>query len=117
MSDPTAPLTSAESLKVGDVIQIAIHLDKDGGYWWKRFAVVYRKNKRDVMRFTALNLKMQPNLDLDDGFKCDIREIDLRERLDKQVVTWMPQDRWPQGVVAMHMKYVLTRVISIEGDE
>lgn len=122
MIDPTAPLTDAEHLKVGDVVQIAVKLSRpDGDFWWKRFAVVYEKNKRDRLAFMALNLKMEPNIPdsawAGDDRKSDLREIDLRDRRDEQVVTWLPPEKWPQGVVAMHMKYVLMRIISIEGEE
>lgn len=112
--DPTAPLLTAASLKVGDVVQIAVQLQDKitrADFWWRRFAVVYDLHLRDIMRFEALTLKLQPDMGK------DLREIDLRTSLERQVVMWLPPERWPQGVIAMHTKYVLTGRIKIKGDD
>ena len=105
--EPNVPLTTAENLKVGDVVQIAVQLrDKTTGqdFWWKRFAAVVRHN--NSKHFEALTLKMHVDMDK------DLRIIDLRS--DKQVVTWLPPEQWPQGVSAMHMKLVATGRLKLD---
>lgn len=112
MSDPTAPLKTTEGLRLGDVVQIAVQLeDKITGqpFWWRRFAcVVWLPAFSPVgsmrTRFRALTLKMRPD-------EKDLREISLAE--ERQVVTWLPEDRWPQGVTAMRMKLITQGVIKL----
>ena len=108
-------MVSNEGLKVGDVVQIAVQLVDDHGrpYWWRRFAVVRRLIGNRA--FESVNLKMNPNLDQNDWRQCDVRTIhygtDAKER--PQVVTKL-REPWPQGVAAMHMKYVTLGIIALE---
>lgn len=114
--DHNAPLRTTEGLRAGDVLQVAIQLtDKMNGqpFWWKRFVCVIRVYNR--RRFKAFTLKMKPNLS-DDGFDSDIREIDLSERMEQQVVTLVPERIQPQGVIAMRMKAIHMGWIKL-GDE
>ena len=113
--DPDAPLTDASTLRVGDVIQIAVQLpDKTTGqpFWWKRFACVVGEAppRRTIRRITfyALTLKMQVDMER------DLREIDLQD--EKTVVTYLPEERHPQGVIAMKMKLVALGHIKLEGE-
>lgn len=112
---PPAPLETTEDLRIGDVVQVAVQLtDKQTGqpYWWKRFACVTElpnSRARQAGRgrtFRALTLKMQ----IDPG--KDHRVIDLTE--DRQVVTKIPEDRWPQGVIAMRMKWIHRGLIPLD---
>lgn len=104
--DPDAPITDSSVLKVGDVVQIAVQLrDKATGqpFWWKRFACVGWAPRSSLVGghrtlFRALTLKMHVDM------TKDYREIDLDD--EKQVVTLLPEDKWPQGVVAMRMKAI-----------
>ena len=102
---PSVPLADNTSLHVGDVIQVSTQLrDKTTGqpYWWKRFMVVTKVPRRHVGWVRALLLKLHPDLDRDFmeiGFSTD-----THNRL--QVVTKVPEDKWPQGVIAMRMKAV-----------
>lgn len=94
-----APLVTTEGLRPGDVVQIAVQLtDRATGspFWWKRFACVVKVHNR--RRFDALTLRMRPDLDK------DLREVDLAERMEQQVVTLLPERVYPQGVSAMKMK-------------
>lgn len=98
------PLTSTEGLAPGDVVMVAVELrDKTTGnpYWWKRFCCVVDKphNRRFV---TLLTLKMRPE-------ERDLREVDVT----KDVVTKLPEEQWPQGVIAMRMKLIMQRVIKL----
>jgi hypothetical protein len=113
------PLTDTENLKLGDVVQISVQLkDKETGnpFWWRRFACVVklrrgaRNGRTHSTMFWALTLKMHPDMER------DLREIDLTEELHRQVVTTVPEDRWPQGVVAMRMKLIATGKIQLGGD-
>lgn len=100
----TEPLTSTEDLRRGDVVQVArLQLNKSDGheYWWRFFAcVTYIQRNSARRRFECVILKMKPDLDRDTW------DIDLRESPQKQVVTKLPEDRWPQGVCAMRMKMI-----------
>jgi hypothetical protein len=109
------PIATTELLTPGTVVQIAVQLrDKQDGslFWWRRFACVLphtwgggqmiRRHK-----FMALTLKMRPT-------NLDIREIDLRT--DKQVVVIVPDEKLPQGVIAMRMKLIHQGLIQL-GDE
>ena len=100
---PHMPITDAASLRAGDVVQIAVKLtDKQTGmpFWWKRFACVVGVPRSGYKRtlIYALTLKMQIDMEK------DLREIDLED--DKQIVTYLPEDQWPQGVIAMRMKAI-----------
>jgi hypothetical protein len=104
---PQAPIVTTDDLRVGDVVQIAVSMEDrltGRSYWWKRFAVVMRIHGSN--RFSALNLKMAPDLDRDYQ-RCSL-SADHRGRA--QVVTLLPQP-WPQGVAAMYMRLVALKVI------
>lgn len=105
--DPTPPLTTTEGLKAGDVLNVAVKLkDKSNGqdFWWRRFVAVLEVSGR--RRLVAVTLKMHPDL------AKDVREISLGG--DDQVVTYLPEEQYPQGVVAMRMKLIMTRVIKLD---
>lgn len=110
MSDPTAPLTTTRDLKVGDVLVVARQLaDKRTGdpFWWKSFRVVLKPpiNRRIVH---VMTLKMHPEPDK------DFWDVDLTD--DKNVVTLLPEDMQPQGVIAMRMKHILSGLIKLEAE-
>ncbi len=114
---PGAPLKDTSTLAAGDVVQIAVKLkDKMTGqdFWWKRFAVVVTKHigfsrpgqeRRPLRQFTALTLKMHPDFDK------DLREIDLSE--EDTIVTKLEPERYPQGVIAIRMKYLALGYVKI----
>jgi len=105
-----ALLSSTEGLKPGDVVQIATKLtDKVTGkdFWWRRFCAVTKVRSR--WRIEVLHLKMHPDLDK------DLRDINLNEALDAQVVTLLPPERMPQGVTAMLMKALHKGWVKIDG--
>ena len=115
MTDPSAPITTTASLKLGDVVQIAVQLqDKSSGrpFWWRRFACVTRLPiKTRALTgvnpiFEALTLKLHPDEDK------DRRHIDLTD--ENQVVTIVPEASWPQGVVAIRMKLIMQGKIRLE---
>lgn len=109
--DDNAPLRTTEGLHPGDVVQIAVQLEDrqtGGTFWWKRFAAVVQVHNR--RRFMALTLKLHPDPDK------DLREVDLSERMEQQVVTILPERIWPQGVAACHMKALAKGWIKIERD-
>lgn len=109
-----APLTDTTVLKLGDVVQIAVQLtDRQTGqpYWWRRFAAVVElgpiSRTRRGRYFCALTLKLHPDIDK------DRRRIDLKE--ENQIVTLVPEERWPDGVVAIRMKLIAQRKIPLDG--
>lgn len=99
-----ARLMTSAGLEIGDVVQVAVELtDKQTGspFWWKTFRVVTGiANARWV---SVLTLKMHPD------FERDHREIDI----EKDVVTFLPEPKWPQGVAAMHMKLLAQGKIEV----
>lgn len=116
---PQAPLADASSLRVGDVVQIAVQKEdrlRGGIYWWKRFAVVARIGRRG-RRIDVINLKMRPNLE--PGVSGTDVLIGLEFATspwgEPQVITKLAEP-WPQGVAAMHMKYIALKIISIGDD-
>jgi hypothetical protein len=99
-------LTSARDLRAGDVCIVAVQLkDKTTGqpFWWKRFVAVLKPMKRHA---EMLTLKMHIDPDK------DVRLVDF----DQDVVTKVEEDAWPQGVLAMRMKWITLGVIKL-GDE
>lgn len=97
-------ITNTNDLKPGDVLLVSIQLtDKQTGqdFWWKTFRVVMRK---PITKHYAqlLILKMHPDFDK------DLREIDFDPDASekKQVIQIVPEDAWPQGVIAMRMKLI-----------
>lgn len=116
---PQAPLADASDLKVGDVVQIAVHREdrqRGGHYWWKRFAVV-TKIGFGGRSIDVINLKMHPNLEK------FVKGTDVHRHLsfstspwdEPQVITKL-REPWPQGIAAMHMKYLALKIIKL-GDE
>lgn len=91
-------ITDATDLNVGDVVTVATELrDKrgPGTFWWTRFAVVASPAVSE--RFASLlSLKLQVDLDK------DLRFVDVTT----DIVHRLPENRWPQGVVAMRMKHI-----------
>lgn len=123
MSPPVGvPLSDTEGLQLGDVVQIAVQLtDKQTGqpFWWKRFACVvslelvaqrsgFQTGPNKPIRrrqFGAVTLKLHPDPDK------DWRKISLEDPAN--VVTYLPPESWPQGVVAMRMKLIALGTIEI----
>lgn len=100
-------LTSAENLKPGDVCLVAVELrDKSTGqpYWWKRFVCVLDAQRRQAIMLT---LKMQIDTEK------DLRVVDF----GKDVVTQLSEAEWPQGVIAMRMKWIMKGLIKVDGDD
>lgn len=100
----SAPLTTTDGLKVGDVVTVATKLrDPRTGqpYWWTRFAAVIQIDSDQYL--TALTLKLKPNLDRDE------RVVWLKE----DIVIKLDPDKWPEGVSAMYMKLVTQGIIKI----
>ena len=108
-------IRDTDMCKPGDVLLVAIQLtDKQTGqpFWWKSFRCVMRVTSS---RFaTLLHLKMHPDLDK------DVREVDFHEGAGnhmgegvRQVIEWLPEEAWPQGVVAMRMKQIALGVLDL----
>lgn len=111
MADRTQDMivTDLSQINVGDVVQVSVQLrDRQTGndFWWKRFACVLTVGKPWRQEFTALTLKMQIDPDK------DVRIISLDD--EKQVVELLPEDKWPQGVIAMRMKWITKGVIKLD---
>lgn len=107
MDENLGPLTTTEGLKPGDVCVVAVKMrdrTTGGDYWWKRFVVVAQNDTRG-RHFSALTLKMHPDKEK------DRRIIDIQET--NNIVTFLPEDQWPQGVVAMRMKAIMTGLIKL----
>lgn len=109
-----APLTSTDTLKVGDVVQIAQEVRKHGEdpFWWKRFAVVESVIAGGLFR--AVFLAMRPNLDTND-FRSDVKLINLRDPGYRRIITKL-HNPWPQGVSAIVMKYIALGIIKLGED-
>lgn len=115
----SVPLYDNTTLKVGDVVQVAVQLkDKHDGslFWWKRFAVVMRRPGKYYIE--VLTLKLHPDMDR------DLRVLDLqppsggaksREQDRPQIVTRL-EEPWPQGVAATHMALLARRIIKLEDE-
>jgi hypothetical protein len=96
-------LTTSKDLKPGDVCMVAVQLrDKTDGstFWWKRFAAVVATHGRHAEMLT-----LKPQLDLD----RDLRMVEF----DRDVVTKLEEYQYPQGVIAMRMKYITLGHIKI----
>lgn len=98
---------TTEGLKVGDVLKCSKQLkSRDTGedYWWTNFRVVMAPPWSPKI-FATLILKMNPDLDK------DVRE----ERIDDKFVTeFLEPEEWPQGVVAMRTKHIMTGLIKLD---
>lgn len=102
---PSAPLTSADGLEIGDVLLCAVKLvgKHDGkDYWWKTFRAVLDTSPPFYARL--LILKMHPDPDK------DIRDERINFTHDR-VFTKIEEHEMPQGVLAMRMKHVSTGLI------
>ena len=104
------PLTSAEGLKVGDVVTVSTPLkDKKTGelFRWNRFMVVLSEPDY-AQSFSALTLKMHVT-------EKDYRVIYISPNLDKQseVVCKIEEKDWPQGVIAMRMKLIMQGIVKL----
>ena len=101
-------LTRTEGLKPGDVLMVAVELrDRTTGqpFWWKRFACVRSLAGRDHAELLSLKMYIDPDKDL--------RIVDF----DRDVVTWVPPETWPQGVIAMRTKWITKGLIPLgQGD-
>ncbi len=116
---PQAPLADASSLRIGDVVQIAVHKEdrmRGGHYWWKRFAVVTRIDRK-WKHIDVVNLKMHPNLEPMVKGTDVILDLEFAESPwgEPQVITKL-NEPWPQGVAAMHMKYTMLKIIPVGDD-
>ena len=115
-------IEDARDLKPGDVLVIDVTLtDRVTGQdrIWRRYACVLERALNlwvvpvsvaggySKYHFTAMTLKMQ----IDE--KKDIREINLREERERCYL--LPEDKWPQGVIAMRMKWIAKGVIKLGG--
>lgn len=98
---------TTEGLRIGDVLKCSKQLkSRDTGeeYWWTSFRVVIASPWNRLV-FITLILKMNPDPDK------DVRE----ERIDdKFVAELLEPDEWPQGVVAMRTKHVMTGLIRLD---
>ena len=105
MSDP---LKTTENLKPGDVCVVAVKMrDKRSGedYWWKRFVVVIAvAGAHDLL---TLTLKLRPE-------ERDERWVELRDK--DNIVTFLPEEQHPQGVVAMRMKLIMQGIVKLGED-
>lgn len=100
------PLEDTHDLKPGDVVQYSLHLlSKMTGelYWHTRFAAVTQVISRRSVEVLTLTLNPDP--------KYEPRTLDLHDR--KTVVLKLPEERWPQGVVAIRMKHILKGAIKL----
>ncbi len=101
-------IDDARNLKPGDVLVVDVTLtDKSTGQdrVWRRYACVLKIAYPYNRRFTLMTLKMH----IDEA--KDIREIDLRE--GREICYLLPEDKWPQGVIAMRMKWIAKGVIKL----
>jgi hypothetical protein len=101
------PLQTTEGLKPGDVVTYSLRIKPKSGeepYWMTRFAAVVAV--RGLRRLEVLTLVLHPDP------KWEPRVLTLRS--DDTTVTFLPEDRWPQGVVAMRMKHIHTGRIRLE---
>ncbi len=100
----SAPLTNTDGLKPGDVVQYALELTKQGQpFWFTRFAAVV--SIESTKRLTVLTLVLHPDP------KFEPRRMHLGTT--GVVVTFLPEEQWPQGVVAMRMKHIHTGLLKL----
>lgn len=101
-----APLESTDGLKPGDVVQYSLHLrSRQTGemYWHTRFAAVI--DVLGLRSFEALTLVLNPDP------KYEPRTLRLND--PNTVVVKLPEERWPQGVMATRMKHILSGTIKL----
>lgn len=100
------PLESTEGLKPGDVVQYSLHLrSRQTGemYWHTRFAAVTQVIGRRSLEVLTLVLNPDP--------KYEPRQLRIGD--PATVVTFLPEDQWPQGVMATRMKHIMTGTIKL----
>lgn len=105
---PLVPLATTKGLKQGDVLQVAVRLlDRQTRepYWWRRHVVILDVHAARV----ATVMTLRPDIDL----TRDVRDLAFTD--PDSVVMLVPQDKWPQGVAAMWMKYTATGLIKLDG--
>lgn len=100
-------LFDARALEPGDVVTVAVLMNAGtrDERWWTRFACVLEKpvwSDEDVL---VLSLKMHIDPEK------DVRRV----RLQKDVVIKLPEDQWPQGVIAMRTKHIMLGNINLDG--
>lgn len=100
-------LTTSKGLKPGDVVMVAVQLrDKVDGspFWWKTLRCVMETHGRHAELLT-----LRPHIDPEK----DIRMVDF----DRDVVTKVEEASWPQGAIAMRMKYIMQGVIKLRDSD
>jgi hypothetical protein len=116
MSSEYELIEDGRDLKPGDVVRVDVTLmDRETGRdrLWQRFACVV---KRGRFGLKVVNLKLDPQpkdfrlIALNGGVAVVARERQ-REKVYK-----IPADKWPQGVVAMRMKLIMTKVVTLGDD-
>lgn len=99
-------LTSTDTLKRGDVVLVATELrdrhNRNETFWWKRFAAVRTVESEHHITIVTLKLHIDP--------EKDKRLIDIRE----DVVSFVPNEQWPQGVSAMYAKALAKGLIRLD---
>ena len=103
---PSDPLINTDDLHPGDVVLIAVRLkDKTTRepYWWRRFALV--SHVMGPRHFQSVTCKLHP------GPK-DIR----MEAVIANVVTKLEPHEWPQGIVSIRTKLIMTGVVSLSSE-
>lgn len=103
------PIRTTAGISRGDVVQYSLLLrSRTTGepFWMTRFGAV-----TEVLPTLSLQvLTLVPHPDP----KYEPRWLDLGSA--DTVVVILPEDRWPQGVLAMRMKHVLTGAIKLGED-
>lgn len=97
------PLTTTDGLKPGDVILAATKIRNKGTgeeWWWKRFCCVIQAGGADVY---CVTLKVRPDPEKDHRVLS----------IGRDIITQLPEDQWPQGVVAMRMKLIMRGAIKL----
>lgn len=96
-----------EGLKPGDVVQYSLRLkgkfDREP-YWMTRFAAVLDAVSHTHLQVLTLVLHPDP--------KYEPRWLSLRDK--DTVVKFLPEERWPQGVMATRMKHIMTGAIKLD---
>lgn len=101
-------IESAYDLKPGDVVVVDVTItDRATGQdrIWRRYACVIKTTGKHFVGVLTLKLKPEAK---------DYRDIHLTR--GNEVVYLMPEDKWPQGVVAMRMKLIAQGKIKLSGD-
>lgn len=118
MTELGTRVLDARELKGGDVIMVKVWLrdkeDREKIFPWRRFACVIT-TPRGRSRVPTLNLKAVLDMDR------DVRDIQLDGSngpgQGSDEVYLVPEDKWPQGVVAMRMKYIALGYVKLESGD